>query len=304
MEVSSSAPTQTTTVETTQAQTNEAVEIKDVPQGTPQEAKPEDAFKEYLKKHKEKLKVNGEEIEVDYETMKRDYQIRKASEEKFRQADLMNKKVENFLHILKTDPKKILLNPNLGLDIRSLAEEILVENLQEEMMDPRDRELKKYKQMMEQIELEKQQAKEAEENKRLESLREKYSQDFSQQIVTALAQGGLPKTEHTVKRMAYYMHQAISNGYELKPQDVVGLVKQDYINEQKTLFGAMDEDTLAQILEEQTFEKLRKYDAKRLKNNTLPKTPKADSQPEVFKKAKQQKGLTLDEWRENLKKFD
>lgn len=279
----------------TNVDVNESVESNDNVQ---------DDFANRLKAHRERIKIDGEEIEVDYETMKRDYQLRKASDKKFREAAMMNKRAEDFVHLLKTNPKKVLLNPNLGIDMRSLAEEILAEHLEDEMMDPKDKELKKYKKQLEEIENEKKTAAQKQEEAQIAELREKYSEDYSTQITSALQESNLPKTEHTVKRMAYYMHQALVRGYEMKARDVVDLVRQDYMNETKSLFGAADEDTLISLLGEDTIKKIRKYEAKRMKNRNFPSTPKTQPNVQVVKKPKRGGKLTMSEFKERLKRFD
>lgn len=273
----------------------------------PHETQPsvDNDFVNKLKAHKEKLKVNGEEIEVDYETMKRDYQMRKASDAKMREAADLKKQAIEIVNALRTNPKEFLKNPNLGIDIRTVAEEILAEELEEELMDPRDRELKKYKKMIEEQQEQERLAKEEQEQRTISELREKYAQDYSNQIVETLKTSGLPKTEHTVKRMAYYMHQAVSNGYDLKPQDLAEMVRQDYINEHKSLYGAMDEDILMKMLDSDVIKKIRKAEQKRLNSGNLPKTPK--NQPDiqvVKKKSPQSKKMTVNEWKERLKRFD
>ena len=266
---------------------------------------PDPKFLEALRRHKEKVKIDGEEIEVDYETMKRDYQIRKASDKKFHEASMKEKRVEEFLKILKTNPKQILMNKNLGLDMRQLAEEILVEHLQDDMMDPKDRELNKYKKQIAEIEEQKRLAQQKSEQEQQSQLREKYSDDYSNEIVDALKAANLPKSEHTVKRMAYYMHQALKQGYDLKAGDAVGMVRQDYINEQKFLFNEMSEDVLADILGEENVKKIRRYEAKRLKTgNTLPRTPQQPKGVEVHKRNVKNNKISVDQWKEKLKKFD
>lgn len=282
-------------VETTDVETTDVVE----------NTGPDQNFLNALKNHKEKLKVNGEEIEVDYETMKRDYQIRKASDKKFHEASMKEKRVEEFLNILKTDPKKILMNKNLGLDVRQLAEEILVEHLQDEMMDPKDRELNKYKKQLADIEENERSRRQKMESEQAQELREKYSENYSNEIVDALKIGNLPKTQHTVRRMAHYMQQALKQGYDVKAKDVVDLVRNDYINEQKFLFSEMNEDVLADILGEENVKKIRRYEAKRLKNNNFPRTPKMQGEVEVRKKSTNTKGkLTVEQWKQKLKRFD
>lgn len=244
---------------------------------------------------------DGTEIEVDEETLLRDYQIRKASDKKFREAAMMRKQAEDFIHLLKTDPRKVLSNPSLGLDLRRFAEEYLVEQLEEEMLDPKEKEFRKYKKMVEDQQAKEKAEKDKQDQERAEALRAKYTEDYSKQIVEALNTSGLPKSEHTVKRMAYYMHEGLKNGIDLKAKDIVDLVRQDYLNEQKSLIGGLDADALIQILGEETANKIRKWDVSRVKAQTKTAVTPQNQAPSVH--VKEKKKITKDEWRAKLDKI-
>lgn len=244
-----------------------------------------------------KVKVNGADVEVSEDELVSGYQTRKASDEKFREAAMSRKQAEEFIHLLKTNPKKVLTDPNLGVDFRKLAEEYLVEQMQEEMMEPQERELRDAKRRLQEYEeVEKSKQKEAEEVRKSE-LRQKYAQDYQNQILGALQTSGLPKTEHTVKRMAYYMHESMKRGMSLGPVDVVDLVKQDYINDTKSLYGGLDADALMSILGDDIASKIRKHDVAKFKSGAA--TPKKSDSGSSSNTKKSEK-LTKDEWREKL----
>jgi hypothetical protein len=86
--------------------------------------------------------------------------------------------------------------------------------------------------------------------------------------------------------MAFYMFQAVQNGYELEPKDIVERVRQDYIEEVKELFGQTDGDALLSILGDDVGKKIRESDLKKLKNTQgsqfstpAPKAPKEREKP-------------------------
>lgn len=249
------------------------------------------------------VKVNGQEQEVTEDELIQGYQTRKASDEKFREAAMSKKQAEEFINLLRTNPRKVLTNPDLGIDMRKLAEEYLVEQMEEEMMDPKDKELRDAKRQLQEIEDEKKRKAKEEEESQAVQLKEKYSQEYSSQIVDALQSSGLPKSEHTVKRMAYYMHQGLQRGYNLSAKDVVGLVKQDYIDEQKSLFGQLDGDMLVQLLGDDVANKIRKYDVGRVKSTEKQlKTP--DKQPEGGSpRPKKSKKISKDDWKARMERI-
>ena len=271
-----------------------------VNEGQPVEAGAESGG-EQSQVRKYKVKIDGDELEVDESELLAGYQTRKAADKKFQEAAMARKQAEEFIGLLKTDPVKVLTHPGLGLDFRQLAEQFIVQQLEEEMLDPRDRELKKYKAMVEEQQAEQKRQLERQQAEQAEQLKLKYTEDYSNQIVEALQSSGLPKTERTVKAMAKYLHMGLQHGVDLKAAEVVEFVKQDYINDQKELFGALDGDTLLNILGEDVANKIRKSDVKRLKS-TEKVLQRPSTQPPSTHKPKTT-GITKDEWKARLERL-
>jgi hypothetical protein len=89
-------------------------------------------------------------------------------------------------------------------------------------------------------------------------------------------------------------------GVNLRAKDVVDLVKQDYINEQKSLYSNLDGDTLLQLLGPDIANKIRKYDIGRVKAKSKPlHTP--SKQPSQAQPKKQK--LSKDDWKARLDKI-
>ena len=100
------------------------------------------------------------------------------------------------------------------------------------------------------------------------------------------------------------MHQSLKRGYDLSAGDVAELVKQDYINEQKALFGSLDGEMLLKLLGEDVANKIRKHDVSKIKN--IEKQVARPAQTQQQEKAKvPSKKISKDEWKarmEELKK--
>lgn len=304
----SSAPASSSSPESASAQTQPETTANE-PKGGNISAKSDSGGKQPQEsamaaaERKFKVKINGAEQEVSEKELLEGYQTRKAADEKFREAAMTRKQAEDFINLLKKDPAKVLTDPRLGIDARKWAEEYLLKQLEDEMLDPKEKELRQYKKQLEEIENEKKAAKEEQEKTRTAELTAKYTEDFTKDITSALSTSGLPKTEHTVKRMAYYMHQGLKRGMDLKAGDVVDLVKNDYINEQKSLYSSMDGESLLSILGPEIADKIRKHDLSKLRNpNSGLKTPEKqpEGSPEHRKAAPK---VSKDEWREKMERI-
>lgn len=250
-----------------------------------------------------KVKINGAEQEVSEKELLEGYQTRKAADEKFREAAMTRKQAEDFINLLKQDPAKVLTDPRIGVDARKWAEEFLLKQLEEEMLDPKEKELRKYKQQLEQLQAAEKQQKEAQEAARNAELTAKYTEEYTKDITSALETSGLPKNEATVRRMAHYMRQALSKGLEITAKEAVQLVKEEYTSEQKQLVSSLDGEALIAFLGPELANKIRKYDLAKLKNPAAnAKTP--EKQPESDpSKPKAKPKVSKDDWRERMERI-
>ncbi len=131
---------------TPQADPNVTEQIQGTTQGDSSGNAVKDAAAEAMRKHK--VKVDGQEIEVDEEELKRGYAHQKAANKKLQEGLRAKKQAEDFVKLLKTDPLKVLKDPRIGHDVRKLAEEYLASQLEDELLDPREKELRTYKEKL------------------------------------------------------------------------------------------------------------------------------------------------------------
>lgn len=244
------------------------------------------------------VKIDGEEIEVDETELLRGYQLRTASDKKFREASYARKQADALIELLREDPIKALTHPSVGVDFRQLAEKFLADAIEDEMATPEEREKRQKLQRLEELERENAQFKKSEEERQMAQMTAHYRQEYENNIINALDKSGLPKTNHTVKRMAYYMAQALENGYELQPVDVVDLVRKDYQSEIKDLLGASDERVLFDLIGDDIAGKIRKHDIAKLKKSAL---PVAESTGEVRTPREASKQMSMDDFSAYLK---
>ncbi len=218
-----------------------------------------------------KLKADGEEFEFDAtddEAVKKEIMKARGAGKRFEEATKMRRQAEQFFNMLK-DPatlRQVLTDPRVGVDLKKFAEEFVWDQIQEQKLTPEqkkqrdvERELAKYKEQ-------EAQGKKATEEREAQELHQKFASDYDKRIGDALKAANLPKTPATVQRMANYMLQAVRNGYELEPADLVEQVRKDYIEDVKALFGQTDGDQLMAILGEDLGQKIRNTDLKKLKS--------------------------------------
>ena len=232
------------------------------------EAPKKEEPKSSKKKYKIKVDKNEEEFEFDPtndEEVVKHLQMSRASQKRMSEAAELRKVALEFIDQLKKDPRKVLSDPTIGVDIKKLAQEIINDEIKELEKSPEQREKDK---LLKEVEELKKQAKEKEDNfkktefARMQAEQEKY---LESEISAALDVGGVPKTPKTVARMAEMMMIAIQNGIDLGPKDVVGLVKNNTMSEFKEIIGALSDDQLEDFLGKEVLGRLRKKNASKAK---------------------------------------
>lgn len=290
-------------VETTAIEADGAAEQTDVVENTA-EATPEETT---LRKFK--VKVDGEELEVDEDELLKGYQSSKSAQKKFSEAAMMRKQAEKFVELLKTDPVKVLTDPDIGVNFRELAEKYLVEQLQEELLTPEEREVREVKRKLREYEDKERLTREEQEKAQYEELLNHYQQDFTKQITTALESTGLPQNEATIGRMANYYYQILQSkdiADEVKDNitftDVAQLVQEDYQNELKRLVSSSNMETLVKLMGEDQVKNIRKWDLERVGKKDAPKTP--EKQPDLKQRSSEgKKKMSMKEFDEQMAKI-
>ena len=251
-----------------------------------------------------KIKVDGNESEIDESELVARYQKSSSAEKKFQEASKQMKQTEAFMKQLKEDPISVLNNPALGLDFRRVAESYLEGILQDELMDPKDKKLRDTESELEKYRREDVQRREAASREQevrraeeFERLKTKHAEDFTRSFQEALEVEGLPKSPQTIRRMAQYMEQAIKGGVKVSVAEVAMLVKDDLVQEQKSLFSGMGAEQLAAALGQDAVDRLRQHNVSRLKTGAFGKPVLPSSTQSQPRKAQPQ---SLSDWKRNI----
>ena len=260
-------------------------------------AKAAEAIKAEIRKMK--LKIDGKEEEMTEDEVIKLAQMGRGSNKRFEEAKVMRQQAEQFLAMLKSDPKSVLSNPAIGVDLRKFAEEIVWEHIQDEALSPEQKKARDVQKELDKYKKQEEETKKTQAEQQMKALHDKYAVDYDRKITSALQTSGLPKTPATVKRMAEYMFTAVQNGYDLEPSDLVEQVRKDYYQDIKDLFGQTEGDQLLSILGEDVAKKIRHSDMKRLKGTTgaVVKDKPAQSSSKPGPKPKK---LSGSDWRDSL----
>lgn len=255
-----------------------------------------EAVQEAIRKHK--IVINGEEKEVDDNELKRGYGHQQAANKILQEGKAARRQAEEFISMMKDPQQFYETAKKLGHDPRKLAEEYLARQLESEMMDPRDRELKETKERLKKMEDMDRQEKEALDRHRHETLKKKFAADYTTQFTEALKESQLPATKDMVAEMARYIHRSAAIGFKMTAKEAAQLVKEDLSIRFQRLTGEADGDTLMRLLGDKAANKIREHDIAKLKNPEQNlRTP--ENQGDIRQRNKvPNKRMSSKEWRE------
>ncbi len=249
-----------------EAETADAV---NVPGGT-QQARDEangntikQAAQEAMRKHK--LKVDGQEIEVDDNELKRGYAHQKAANERMQKGLAAQKQAEEFINMMRDPQLFYEAAQRLGHNPRDLAEKYLTAQLEDELADPRDLELRQTKAQLKQFQDWQAQQKQQEEQQKFDILKAQHAEDYTKQFIAALDGSGLPPSKLVVAEMARYVQEYAEIGKKITAAQAAQMVKEDVLERHRKLIEETDGEMLIKLRGEGVSNKIRKWDTSRIK---------------------------------------
>jgi hypothetical protein len=213
-------------------------QLEEVPAEESAEVAKEEVKAEKKRIKQLKLKFNGKDIledlpfEIDddpkaIEYMTKQLQKAKLSESKSQEFSQLEKDVSNFLKELKSNPRKALTNPAIGLDIKQFAAE--------KSKNEKDMKEREYNKLVEQ----------------------EYER-FDKQISDAINKSELPKSPYVLNKITDYMIMALQNGKEIPVESVVELARNEIMQDVQSMVEAMPVEALEAFLGKNAISKLRK----------------------------------------------
>lgn len=282
-------------------------------QASKEQKKAEKEAKEVAKTLKKlQLKYNDEEYEEELpfeipndpkvvEWMSKQLQLAKLSHNSASEKKALEKEVSVFIEELRKDPRSVLSDPDLNVDLKKLAQEVFEAELEQSKKTPEQIEKEKLEAKLKELEEERKKEKEEFQKKEFERLQEQAFQEYDKSITEALEKSSLPKNDMVVQRVAEYMLLGLQNNIDVKPEDVIPLVEEDVQTYLKQLFEVSPDDVATKLLGKERLDNIRKNNLKKAKEAPQPiKTSIKDTGANV--NSKKQKKLSYREFFNNIGK--
>ena len=273
------------------------IEVKEPvsqPELVSEEVKPQEQIQE-PKKFKFKLNDKDEEF-VEQELVELIQSGRNASLS-LKQADEVKKQAQQILQLLKENPRKVLSDPSLGVDLYKLAEETLLEKIEQDMLTPEQKKIQEYEKRFKNLE-EKEKAEQAKKDQEaLAQAESHWVQEYNKLFQEALSVSQLPQTPRTIKRMAELASAHLEQGQPIDAKTLASTLREEYLVEVKELLSASETESLLEILGDEIGNKIIKADLKRLKgipHSVMSSSAQCSSPPPK---------MTLSQWRDRMERI-
>lgn len=293
-ESTTSTPTNTSTqvgsgVETQELEATDTDSAED----TEVEAQPTEPEKkaEVARRKKLKLKVDGKEVEeeIDFdddEALIRDKQLARVAQKRMGEYAQLQKEVREWVDQLRKDPRSVLADPTLGIDLKQLAASVMQEEIENSQKSPETLESERIQKELRDLKAQREKEQEEFKQKEFERLQEKEFERMDTLMTRAIEKTDLPKTDYVIKRMADYMILGVQGGVDATPDDVLPIVREEMLSDMKAMFQAMGDEVIEKMLGKETISRLRKRSLARAKATP---TPVAQAIPDSGKKPEQKK---------------
>jgi hypothetical protein len=175
------------------------------------------------------------------------------------------KMINQFLTDLKKNPRKVLSDPSIGVDLKKIAAELIEEEIENSRKSPEQLEKEKLEAELKAIKEEREKEKEEFNTRELERLQQQELERYDMLITKAIETSDLPKSPYIVKKMADYMLMGLQKGVDVTPDDVLPLVREEMQNDLKEMFAVMPEDVIESIVGKDVINRIRKKNLQKAK---------------------------------------
>ncbi len=223
--------------------------------------------------------VDGQEVEVSIDDLLSGYQKSSAADKRFQEAAELRKQADaerqTLLERLKTDPAAIMSEYDIDPD--EFAEARLAAKIEEELMDPNEREKRRLEAELEQYKAEEERKREEAEQQQYQVQVQQHAKDWGDKLDAAFNELGAPKNPYRVKLAVDAILSAMDRGVDLSPKQAVEAAYNAAKEDLSSAAVAFKGQALLDYLGKDVVKEVQKALAGQVKN-TLKKAPETQRQ--------------------------
>lgn len=257
----------------------------------------EDMLKKYYG-----LPLDAQLTDTEWKTVVSNYKTNIRMNNKNREASNLKKVAEEAFRKLYEDPKntlKLLFKDNPA-KLREQVEALLLEEMEEEMLEPIERENRQLKREREELQKRMEMEEKFRQEQEIEALTTHYQTQIESEIIDAIKTSQIPNTPQAIQRVAYYLGKAAKKGMDLQVKDVVPLVQEDLSKDINGVLASATPEQLLALLGEEKLKQIRQADLQRVKGARTTMLPSGAVEFEAPPKQKKT-SMTPEEFRQSVR---
>jgi len=234
-----------------------------------------DALKQAAEKFEFDFTVDGQTVKKEFTRDQLKAQIQKslAADKRLNDYARMQQREQQLLWLAQNRPDVFMTQ--FGIDPDQWAHDRILKRIERENMTPEQRKALENEERLRQIEEENKRLKYEHEQRMIQERVNIAKENYTREINTALSDAKLPNNMWTQKRVIHYLQEAYGKmGIKLPAKDVIPLVKEDYINEQRSLLSNMDPDAIVETVGDDVRRKLREFELKLVQQKEMERQQK------------------------------
>ena len=190
------------------------------------------------------------------EYMTRQLQMAKMGSKRAQEYAQLEKEIRNLIQEGTKNPRRLL--KELNIDEKELARQIIEQEIENAQKSPEQLEKERVEAELKELKEQREREKQDFERREFERLQEQAYEKYDAQMSSALDKSDLPKEPYVVKKIADYMLVALQQGYDVSPEDVLPLVREEIKTDIQALIKVMPDEVLEQFLGKDVFNRFRK----------------------------------------------
>lgn len=223
-----------------------------------------------------KLKVDGKDLDEELpfeipdteeakEYMTRQLQMSKMGQKRAQDFSQLEKEVRGFVELLRKDPRRALSDPAIGVDIKQLAAQVIEQEIANSQKSPEQLRAEQAEAKLKDLEDERKKEKEEFDEREFTRTQEAEYERYDMEMTQALDKSDIPKSPYYIKKMADYMLLGLQEGLDVRPGDVLPVVRQEFEDDVKEALGKMSEEAIERIVGKDVFNRIRKKNIAKVK---------------------------------------
>lgn len=236
--------------------------------------------KKVIEKKLKKIKYQyeGKEFEQEYDPeddnfIREQIQLAKMSRERARQKNELENEVMAFINDLKNNPAKALSDPNIGVDIKALARQVIEQEIADSKKSPLELELEKERAEKRKLLEDAKKQKEDFDKREFDRLKEVEFQKFDTEVTKALESKKIPNKPAVIKRIADYLTIAYKAKKDVSIEDIIPIVRDEMKSDYRDLGDSLSDDDLEEFFGKNNLDRYRKKMVAKSKSNPALKSP-------------------------------